>query len=266
MRQWRDMGATAAVGTSGWSYGHWTNVLYPDKLKGRHQLEIYAQRLPTVEINSTFYRLPRVSTTERWRDLVPPSFLFAIKASRLITHQKRLADCEEALAEFAQRLEPLRTKACAVLWQLPPSFRRNDDVFSGGFCSILPEGWRHALEVRHTSWLCDEVYERLAERDIALVWVSSGEFPQVTQSTARWAYLRFHGLSSTYRHDYTEEEMKPWADRVAEAVARGCDAFCYFNNDAEGHAVRNALTFTDMLRARGVYMLEPECRSLLCAT
>ncbi len=250
------MSAKAAVGTSGWSYKHWTKVLYPEQLKGRHRLEIYAEHLPTVEINSTFYGLPRASTTQKWGELTPEHFRFAIKGSKLITHQHRLKDCAEALEQLLERLQPLWGKMCAMLWQLPPSFARDDKLLCD-FADILPKNMRHALEIRHTSWLCDEVYALLAERDIALVWVSATAFPEVSERTAKWVYLRFHGLGDTYAHSYTEEEMAPWADRVAEAVAAGCDAYCYFNNDARGHAVMNALTFTEMLRERGVALLEP---------
>ena len=232
------------VGCSGWSYAHWRGVLYPERGSTDDWLERYAAAFDTVEINASFYRLPALATVERWAVRVPSDFCFAVKASRYVTHVKRLEDPAAGVELLEERLEPLRRRdeLGPVLWQLPPDFQR-DDARLDGLLAALPPG-RHAIEFRHTSWFTDDVYERLRARRVALVVAHrspEGASPWI--DTAGWWYLRFHHGSGA-RGRYTLKQLERWAEQVRDAEG---DVFAYFNNDWEGFAVRNARSFARML-------------------
>lgn len=238
------------VGTSGWQYDDWRGAFYPDHVPKRLWFEYYATRFPTVEINATFYRLPRTSTVQRWHDRAPDRFRFAAKGSRYLTHNKKLADPHDPIDTVITRLAPLKTFQGVWLWQLPPNLHVDVERLEV-FAAALPGSQRHAVEFRHDSWYTDEIERTLARHGIAWVWLSVHQMPDASPITADFVYLRFHGLSDDdeqrYRYDYSEDELSVWADRLRAAAADGCDAWVYFNNDYDAHAPRNATTLIEML-------------------
>jgi uncharacterized protein YecE (DUF72 family) len=233
------------IGTSGWSYGHWAGDFYPSGLPARDQLPFYASRFPTVEINATFYRLPSESTVRAWRERVPPSFVFAVKGSRLITHQRRLQGVDESLATFLSRIGLLGDALAVVLWQLPPS-QQIDTALLDQFLGALPPGTRHAVEFRHRSWLVAEAFSVLRAHGAAHVHVSSDLLPADLTTTADFVYVRFHGLAA-FTGAYPAEALAPWAAFLDEQRDAGHDAYVFFNNDAWGHAPRDAARLRELL-------------------
>jgi len=232
------------IGCSGWNYAHWRNgVFYPPRCPARRWLEFYAERFPTVEINATFYRLPRVDVVAHWVEQTPDGFVFAVKVSRYLTHVKRLRDLGPGLERFLERIEPLlrSPKLGPLLWQLPPTFRA-DHARLAEALARLPGGLRHCFEFREPSWFVPETYALLREHGAALV---IADRPQVNwfqahELTADWTFVRFHGGSRGRRGNYSDGELREWAERL-RAWSRTHEVFAYFNNDWEGFAPRNAL-------------------------
>lgn len=243
------------IGTSGWSYRHWSGLFYPRELTSGQWLEYYVRRFPTVEIDGSFYRLPRVETVDRWREIATPGFAFAAKGSRLITHARRLVSCADAAHVFMDRLGRLGNHLAVVLWQLPPGMECDGETLRrlDEFLGILPGEVRHAVELRHESWLRDESFAVLRAHGAAQVHVSSTRMPRDLTLTADFAYVRLHGLSAGYAHHYTRRELAPWAAFLTGLDAAGTDAYVYFNNDAGGQAPRDAGELVDMLEARHVH-------------
>jgi uncharacterized protein YecE (DUF72 family) len=233
------MSADVHIGTSGWYYPDWIGRFYPDGLPMKQLLPHYARHFSTVELNASFYRLPFVNTVKGWHEKAPKGFLYAVKGNRRITHLKKLADVDEELKTFFQRISGLGEHLGPVLWQLPPSLHRDDallDHFLGG----LPREFHHAVEFRHVSWFHSEVFQTLSRHRAALVSISSQRMPMELSVTTDFAYLRFHGLQGGCAHDYTREELAPWADHIRKCLAADRRVFAYFNNDAGARAVRNA--------------------------
>ena len=229
------------IGCSGWNYDHWKGPFYEGK-PARQWLQHYAQHFDTVEVNNTFYRLPLKTSVANWVERTPPDFLFSVKASRYLTHIKRLTDLGGGIERYYERIEPLvrSSKFGPVLWQLPANFRRDDDRLAAALVA-LPEGL-HCFEFRHASWFADPVYELLRKHGVALV---IGDRPEVKEFqthefTARWTYVRFHYGSRGRRGNYSERELEEWA-QLLEEWAEEVDVLAYFNNDWELFAVRNAL-------------------------
>ena len=239
------------VGTSGWFYHHWRGHLYPEDLKKAGFFAYYAERYSTVEINATFYRVPGESMVKGWLEKAPADFVFSVKGSRLITHIQRLQEPQDRLRFFFERIEPMRERLGAVLWQLPPSMQRDDDRLAC-FLEALPQGYRHAVEFRHKSWLEAPVFELLRGHKVAFCALSLPKFPAVLVRTAPFIYVRFHGAEARYADHYTQEELSAWGDKMEAALAPGVDAYCYFNNDIGGHAVRDAVSLREILKARGL--------------
>ena len=236
------------IGCSGWNYKHWRNgVFYPPRLPPRRWLDFYSRRFDTVEINSTFYRLPRQTAVENWIRESPPDFVFAVKMSRYATHIKRLRDLGPSIELFYERLGPMlgSPKFGPVLWQLPPGFRRDDERLAEALAQ-LPAG-RHCFEFRHESWFVDGVYDLLRSHGVALVIGDTPERPfQPHVFTAEWTFVRFHYGRRGRDSNYSERELEAWAQRI-EAWARGIEVFAYFNNDRNGYAVRNGLWLRERL-------------------
>jgi uncharacterized protein YecE (DUF72 family) len=227
------------VGCSGWSYGHWRGTVYPRGVPQTRWLEHYATLFDTVEVNATFYRLPRRTTVAAWVERTPPGFLFAVKASRYLTHVRRLADTGRGVERFLACIEPLTRsrKLGPVLWQLPETFHRDDERL-GSALARLPPG-RHAFEFRHPSWFVPAVEELLRAHGVALV---VGDHPQrrfqTRTLTADFTFVRFHvGRGKDGR--YTSRQLDEWAAWI-RGVRRGADVYAYFNNDWQGFAVENA--------------------------
>ena len=240
------------VGLSGWNYAHWRDgVFYPFRLPASRWLEFYAERFDTVEVNSTFYRLPQVDVAARWVEQTPEGFLFAVKASRYLTHIKRLRDLGPGLERFLERIEPLlgSPKLGPILWQLPPTFRRDHERLADALAR-LPRELRHCVEFRDPSWFVADTYALLREHGVAL---AIGDRPQVNafqahELTADWTYVRFHSGTRGRRGNYSESELRKWAERLREW--RGTHEVCAdVNNDWEGFAPRNAARLRRLLES-----------------
>ena len=233
------------VGTSGWTYDDWAEKFYPREVKGSERLAFYVTRFDTVEINATFYRLPTQTMLDAWNGRLPEGFHLVAKGSRVITHLKKLSDCQESLQIFLDRVKQLHALR-AILWQLPPSLGKDVDRLDR-FLAALPQDIRHAVEFRHKSWWDDDVAALLARHGAAFVAVSHPKLPNTIYPTADFLYLRFHGLDrQLYRYDYTNEELKDWAARL-KPYLKDRMIYAFFNNDYQANAPRNARTFREML-------------------
>jgi uncharacterized protein YecE (DUF72 family) len=242
--------SSVRIGCSGWNYPHWRERVYPKGVPQRRWLEHYATLFDTVEINNTFYRLPNVSSVEGWVEQSPPGFLFAVKASRYLTHIRRLRDLGDGLARFYERIQPLARspKLGPVLWQLPPTFKRDDERLADAL-TTLPNG-RHSFEFREPSWYVDDVYDLLRKHDAALVVPDSPKYPfRELELTADWTFVRLHHGTRGRRGNYSERELEEWAERIAGWRDDGIDVYAYFNNDWEGYAVKNGLRLKELLGA-----------------
>jgi uncharacterized protein YecE (DUF72 family) len=229
------------IGCSGWNYASWKEEFYEGK-PARLWLQQYSQHFDTVEVNNTFYRLPLESSVATWLQQTPPDFTFAIKASRYLTHIKRLTDLHGGIERFYERIEPLvrSPKFGPVLWQLTATFKRDDNRLAAAL-DAFPPG-RHCFEFRHPSWFVEPVYDLLRAHGAALV---IGDRPEVKEFqthefTADWTFVRFHYGSRGRRGNYSRSELEDWALRF-ERWSRDVEVFAYFNNDWEVFAVRNAL-------------------------
>ena len=236
------------VGTSGFSYKHWRGgVFYPQGLPVSQEFAFYNRNFATVELNNPFYRLPSREQFVRWRRSAAPGFLFAVKASRYITHNKKLLDPEPSLALLAERLEGLGPKLGPVLFQLPASFKPNLERLQA-FLAAVPRRWRVAMEFRHPGWFTPEVYAVLQRRSAALCWAVSPQSPEPARvRTAKFVYLRMHG-GQAQGANFGNAELRKWARRLTAEQA--VEAFVYFNNDWEGFAPANALAFRALLEQR----------------
>lgn len=234
------------IGTSGWSYGHWKGPFFPAGIRDDDMLEAYSERLRSVEINRSFYSLPEESTLESWRDATPRDFLFAAKASRYITHMKKLNDPEESTRRLFERVRMLGPKLGPILFQLPPGWHcdagRLDD-----FLAAIGTEFRYAVELRERSWLNDEVYEILARHDAAFCIYELDGFASPKEVTADFVYVRLHGPDGPYRGDYGRADLAGWAGALSTWSRQGRDIYCYFDNDEAGHAPNNALALQEML-------------------
>jgi uncharacterized protein YecE (DUF72 family) len=229
------------IGCSGWNYKHWRERFYPKGLPASRWLEHYAGVFDTVEVNATFYRLPSRDAVANWVERTPEGFIFAVKASRYLTHIKRLSTIAEGFGRFAERIEPLTesSKLGPLLWQLPENFHRDDDRLAGAL-EALPAASRHAFEFRHPSWFDPEVMELLRARGAALVIGDHPERPfQAHELTTDWTFIRLHYGSRGRRGNYSRTELEAWKRRIA-AWRGEAEVFVYANNDWEGFAIDNA--------------------------
>jgi uncharacterized protein YecE (DUF72 family) len=238
--------ARAYIGCSGWNYEHWREVFYPRGLPASRWLEHYAELFDTVEVNATFYRLPTLAATTRWAESSPHGFVFAVKASRYVTHVKRLREIARGWSRLAPLLEPLAKadKLGPILWQLPENFHRDDERLANALEGLPP--WRHCFEFRHESWFVPEVEQILRLHGSAMVIGVDPSRPfQTLSRTAEWMYIRFHrGRGS--EGNFTGRQLEEWAQRVAEWLQAG-DVYAYFNDDWGGHALREAMDLRRLL-------------------
>jgi uncharacterized protein YecE (DUF72 family) len=241
----------AWVGTSGWQYRDWRGTFYPEKLPQREWLRYFSSRFPTVEVNNSFYMLPKEESFARWGRESAPGFVVTVKASRYITHIRRLRDTGDSVELFWARARHVGEKLGPILFQLPPKFRVDLPLLRD-FLAQLPAGMRAAFEFRDASWESDEVYAALDATGAAWVIPDRPGWRVPTPVTGGWTYLRFHqGGQGALRSDYSRDKLRRWADRVA-ALEGASEAFVYFNNDPGGAAVRDAATTMDLLGERGV--------------
>jgi uncharacterized protein YecE (DUF72 family) len=231
---------TVRIGCSGWNYDDWRGSFYAQREPRRRWLALYAERFDTVEVNNTFYRLPNRESVAAWVRDTPPDFTFAVKASRYLTHVKRLSDTREGVARFYERIEPLveAKRLGPVLWQLPANFHR-DDARLESWLASLPEG-RHTIEFRHVSWFVAPVIRRLRDRGVAVTFGDHPERPfQAPSATANFRFIRFHYGARGRGGNYSATELETWARRIAQ-WRRRTEVFAYFNNDWEAYAPANA--------------------------
>ena len=234
------------VGCSGWQYKHWRGDFYPARLPVRDWLAHYAATFGTVELNNSFYRLPEAETFAQWRAKVPPGFVYAVKASRFITHMKRLKDPQSPLQRLFERVVHLERALGPMLYQLPPQWPVNLDR-SATFLAALPVEHDHVVEFRNPSWYVPPVYEALARHRVALcLHDMQGAAPPARALVGPFIYARFHG-PSRYGGRYADEVLADWADWCRAHIVRGVDVYAYFNNDIGGHAPRDAQRFRHLL-------------------
>jgi uncharacterized protein YecE (DUF72 family) len=239
--------ARVRVGTSGWSYQHWRDgVFYPPDLPRGRELAYYCTIFDCVEINCSFYHTPRESALRAWREQVPRHFRFAYKASRTITHNRKLVQVEESVAFVLGRARLLGQRLGPILWQFPPRLRAQPERLAN-FLALLPRDLRHAFEFRHPSWFCEEIYALLRSYNACLVWADAPGYPLEWEVTADFVYARLHGHQVLYASLYTLEELKQWAERLAAALQTGRRVWVFFDNDACGYAPRNALQLRELL-------------------
>jgi uncharacterized protein YecE (DUF72 family) len=235
------------IGTSGWQYASWKGRFYPKGLPQRAWLEHYAERFPTVEVNNSFYRLPNDTTFDSWRDRAPKDFLYAVKASRYITHIRRLKNAKDSVDLFWSRASRLKGTLGPVLFQTPPNLQADTGKLRE-FLSLLPSGMRAAFEFRHGTWLSDEVLELLDGAGAAWVLADRPGWRVPEILTGGWSYIRFHQGRATHPC-YARSKLRAWADRIARM--RASDVFVYFNNDELACAPADAEALTDLLEQRG---------------
>jgi uncharacterized protein YecE (DUF72 family) len=240
---------TVRIGTSGWSYQHWTGVLYPPGLAPAKRLARYVEVFDTVELNASFYRWPKDSTFAAWREQLPAGFTMSVKAHRGLTHYRRLASPEPWIERFDRCRHLLGDRHGVLLVQLHPEQQR-DDTRLDSFLRQVPSSIRVAMELRHPSWNDPAVYQVLERRRAAYVVMSGAGLACVPRATTDLVYVRLHGpdQDAIYAGCYSSDELRHWADRIAQWDRDGRDVWVYFNNDRGGHAVRNALTLQELLR------------------
>ena len=234
------------VGTSGWHYDHWRGPFYPQDMPSGQFLAHYTRHFHTVEINNTFYQLPAPETFAAWRDGTPPQFLFACKASRYITHMKKLADPARTTVRFFEAIQSLGPKLGPVLLQLPPRWRVNLDRLLV-FLRSLPKGFRFVFEFRDPSWFGRDTCDMLAEHHAAFCIYDLAGRQSPIEVTTDFVYIRLHGPGGPYRGKYDERALRAWARRCRAWIKAGKDVYCYFDNDERGYAVQNALQLQHML-------------------
>ena len=258
-----DLPQQIRIGCSGWQYKHWRGDFYPADLPQSRWFAHYAQVFDTVEINNSFYRLPPADTFAKWREQAAPRqrtarrpgsrhrrrFIYAVKASRFLTHMKKLKDPEDPLFRFFENARQLGPTLGPVLYQLPPGWTLDLDRLEH-FLRALPRGYRHTVEFRETSWYDDRVYALLEKHHVALCLHDMQGSATQRMVVGPFIYVRFHHGTSKYTGRYADERLDEWADWLADASAGGSDVFAYFNNDSGGHAPRDAVRLRDRIHER----------------
>ena len=238
------------VGCSGWQYKHWRGDFYPHDLPQKRWFEHYAGIFDTVEINNSFYRLPEAGTFADWGSRAPLKFLFAVKASRFLTHMKKLKDPEEPVERFFSRARALRRRLGPVLYQLPPGWKLDLGRLEH-FLQVLPQGIRHVVEFREPSWYADDVLRLLEAYRVALCLHDMPGSSTGRQRVGPFIYVRFHGASGRYDGSYGEDRLEGWAEWLRAQRLSGAELYAYFNNDVGGHAPRDAVILRRLLVGEG---------------
>lgn len=238
------------IGTSGWHYAHWRPRFYPDSMGPARWLAFYAERFAAVEVNNAFYRLPERSTFEKWAEVVPDDFVVAVKASRYLTHVLRLQDPSEPVSRLMERASALGDHLGPVLLQLPPTLRV-DAARLDAALAAFPASTRVAVEPRHESWFVGDVRRVLETRGAALCLADGGPVETPPWRTADWGYVRFHGGAGRPRSCYRKRDIEAWAGRLASQWREAEDVYCFFNNDTNGCALRDARWLAGACERRG---------------
>ena len=244
------MTGAARIGTSGWHYVHWIGGFYPARTPKRALLAYYTQHFSTAEINASFYHTPAEKTVAAWREQTPDDFFFAWKASRYITHRKRLLDVGESVAFIFGRMAALGEKFGPVLWQLPPGLTPDHDRLAR-FLALLPTDRLHTVEFRHPGWYEAGVFRLLADHNVALCISDHAAAPAPFEATAGHVYVRGHGPGGRYFGNYSDEILGEWAARIRAWQAEGRPVFCYFDNDIGGAAPIDAKRLMELLNPMG---------------
>jgi len=234
------------IGTSGWHYPHWVGPFYPPGLRAAQFLEYYAARFRSVEINNSFYQLPSVADLRRWKSAVPEGFLFAVKASRYITHMKKLKDPAVTCQKFFDRVAALEEALGPVLFQLPPRWRVDTERLAA-FLEGLPGGLRYAFEFRDPSWFNAEVEALLQQHGAAVCIFDLAGYLSPRLVTAGFVYVRLHGPAGRYQGTYSSQTLAGWARQIEAWRRSGRDVYCYFDNDEAGYAIRDARRLAEMV-------------------
>lgn len=241
------MACDIRIGTSGFHYKHWKGPFYPEKFREAAMLDFYAQHFDTVELNNSFYRLPSESAFDEWRDATPDNFVFAVKASRFLTHNKKLKDPENAVDNLLPRALRLNKKLGPLLFQLPPKWRINAERLRG-LLQILPAELRYTFEFRELSWITVEVCGILQEFNAAFCIYELGGYHSPLSITADFAYVRLHGPEAgKYQGSYSEHQLSRWARQIDSWSKELKAIYVYFDNDQSGYAAMNALRLRDMI-------------------
>jgi uncharacterized protein YecE (DUF72 family) len=235
------------IGCSGWQYKHWRDIFYPKGLAQSRWFAFYAEHFDTVEINSSFYRLPKPETFDKWRKQAPDGFCYAVKANRFITQAKKLLDCEEPLERMMSAMRHLGDRLGPILYQLPPSFGINLERLES-FLSILPKDVTNVFEFRNKSWYVPETYALLERYGASLCLHDMPGSATERVAVGPVSYVRFHGGEGKYWGRYSDEGLLSWADWIVEVARRCGSSWCYFNNDMFGHALDDAQTLRSMVR------------------
>ncbi len=236
------------IGTSGWHYAHWEGPFYPKGISKKDYLKYYTRFFQTVEINNSFYHLPRKETFKNWREMTPANFIFSVKASRYITHVKKLKDSKEPLQNFLKVASGLKEKLGPILFQLPPGWSCNAERLRE-FLQILPPHYRYTFEFRNSSWFSKEIYEILAKYNIAFcLYELEGQITP-RKVTADFIYVRLHGPGKAYQGQYSQKTLKEWAEFFVAFYKQGKDVFCYFDNDEAGYAALDGQRLKDLVLA-----------------
>ena len=246
----KDTKGEVYIGTSGWVYDDWNRIFYPEDLRPKDRLRYFSDHFKTTEINYSFYHLPKSKTYENWYNQTPDSFVFAVKASRFITHVRRLKDVKSGWIKFIENALYLKEKLGPILFQLPPSFRSTDEnvmTLKEFLKDIDAKNIRSAFEFRHKSWCEDKVYEILQKNNVAWVIADSPRYPKAEVITADFVYIRMHGSEKLFNSKYNSEEIEDLAHKIKEWNSKGFDIYTYFNNDYHGYAVENARELSELL-------------------
>lgn len=233
------------IGTSGWSYPHWKGKFYPANVKDPNELAFYVKHFLSVEINNSFYHLPSIKTFQRWRNTAPRKFIFSVKASRYITHVKKLKVDTDGVRLFLKHARNLKEKLGPVLFQLPPQWKLNLERLEI-FLSKLPKKHRYTFEFHDHTWFDDRVYQLLGKYNCAFCIYDLESFISPLKVTADFVYVRLHGPMVRYGGSYTKRALVKWAKRIRNWVADGKDVYVYLNNDARGNAALNALLLREL--------------------
>lgn len=238
------------IGTSGWSYDHWRGLFFPEGLPAGERLAYCARHMDSIEINSSFYRLPSAKALVQWRDAVPDGFIFAVKASRFITHMKKLNDPRRTLKPFMSRVKVLGDKLGPILFQLPPHWHLNLDRLAA-FLKALPKGCRYVMEFRDPSWFDPQVTELLAKHNVAFCIYDLGGVLSPMTVSADFVYVRLHGPAGPYRGWYDDRALAGWVEAIKRWRRDGREVYCYFDNDEAAHAAHDAIRLRGMLNRGG---------------
>ncbi len=241
---------TLRIGTSGWHYKHWVGTFYPERLPASKMLAYYQERFDTVELNNSFYQLPKKSALANWHASTPDNFCFAAKGSRFLTHMKKLKDPAPGLAKFLDAIEVLAEKLGPILFQLPPNWQVDRERLAE-FLELLPTYHRYAFEFRNPTWELPEIYDLLAKHNAAHCAFDLAGYQSPVRVTADFIYIRLHGPGGKYQGSYSEETLLAWAERIGHWLRERNAVYCYFDNDEAGYAANDAARLKQLISLPG---------------